>query len=74
MSKGVDYLSNLYVNNLPKPPFVDVNEDRRSTTIVLVWFLYFLEFFPMSKLSVLGEGFSCRFLIQVLRYFRHEVS
>jgi hypothetical protein len=41
MPKGIGYLSNLYVNNLckPKPPFVDVDEDRCSTTVVFVWFL-----------------------------------
>jgi hypothetical protein len=76
MSKGIDYLSNLYANNLckPKPPSVDADEDRRSTTVVFVWFLYLLEFFPTSNLSALGAVFSCRFLIQVLRSFRHEVS
>jgi hypothetical protein len=41
MSKGIDYLLNLYVNNLhnPKPPSVDTDEDRRSMTAVFMWFL-----------------------------------
>jgi hypothetical protein len=36
MSKGIGYLSNLYVNNLrkPKPPSADADEDRRLTIVV----------------------------------------
>jgi hypothetical protein len=67
MLKGIDYLLNVYVNNLhkPKPPSVDADEDQCSTIIVLffLWFLYLLEFFLMLNLSALGVVFSCRFLI-----------
>jgi hypothetical protein len=56
MPKGIDYLLKLCANNLrkPTPPSVDVDGDRRSTTVVTVWFLYLLEFFPTSNLSALG--------------------
>jgi hypothetical protein len=76
MLKGIDCLSKLCVNYLhkPKPPSTDVVEDRRSTTIVFVCFLYLLEFFLTTNLSALGVVFSCRFVIQVLKYFRHEAS
>jgi hypothetical protein len=76
MPKGIGYLSNLYVNNLckEKPPSIDVDKDWRSMTVVFVWFLYLLELFSTLNLSVLGAVFSCRFLIQVLRSFSHEIS
>jgi hypothetical protein len=59
--KEIDYISNLYANNLRKPKhhFVDSHEDRRSTTIVFVWFVYLLEFFSTLNLSSLGAVFSC---------------
>jgi hypothetical protein len=74
MPKGIEYLLTLYVNKLwkPKPPSAEANEDRCSTTIFFVWFLYLLEFSPTPNLSTLGVVFSCQFLIRVLRYFRHE--
>jgi hypothetical protein len=76
MSKGIVYLSELYATNLckQKPSSANADEDRRSMTIVFVRFFYSLEFFPTPNLSALGAMFSCRFLIWVLRSFRHEVS
>jgi len=76
MSKGINYLSKIYVNNLYKlkPPYVDVHEDQCSGTIFFLWFLYLLEFFLMSNSSTLGVVFRCRVLIRVLRSIRHEVS
>jgi hypothetical protein len=56
MPKGIDYLLKLRVNNLrkPNPPSVDADGDRHSVTVVTVWSLYLLEFFPTSNLSALG--------------------
>jgi hypothetical protein len=57
MPKRINYLLNLYANNLRKPnrPSANANEDWRSTTVVFVWFLYLLGFFLMSNLSALGS-------------------
>jgi hypothetical protein len=57
----------------PKIPSSDADEYRCSTTVVIVWFLYLLEFFPMPNLSAIGAMLTVdsQFGCQVI--FGHDI-
>jgi hypothetical protein len=42
---------------------------RARRLLFSAWFLYLLEIFSTSNLSVLGAVFGCQLLVQVLGYF-----